>query len=236
MDHQQLASRMVCLWGLVKAYQQTQQSVYICPPAPHILEAYNHKVNHDTHKELNLQEHTVLQYAHALQCVSYCNDARYKDSWAPAVKDFWVEVVEPFRSRALCNLDPSHLLGDAMHPNQGAKIPDYGVCNHIAHVCAPFFEGTESRSQYESRRCRWEEEHRHTQMASGDHHSLSCSPDRRTWEQDKQRPEMTKQEGQSHSESRRRQGAREWQSHSVRKGTSQTLRGRFPHDLSGPWD
>ena len=39
-------------------------------------------------------------------------------------KDFWAEVVEPFGSGALCNLDLSHLLGDAMHPNQGAKIPD----------------------------------------------------------------------------------------------------------------
>ena len=35
---------------------------------------------------------------------------------------------------ALCDLDPSHLLGDAMHPNQGAKIPDYGVQDHIAHM------------------------------------------------------------------------------------------------------
>ena len=146
MDHQQLAVRMVCSWGLVKAYQQTWQSVYVCPLAPHIIEAYNHKVNHDTHKELNLQEHTVLQYARTLQYVSFCNDARYKDHWAPAVKDFGGEVVEPFGSRALCNLDPSHLLGDAMCLNKGARIPDYGVHNHIAHVCAPFFEGIESRS------------------------------------------------------------------------------------------
>ena len=76
MDHQQLAMRMVCLWGLIKAYQWTWQSVYICLPAPHVLEAYNHKVNHDTHKELNLQECTVLQYTRALQYVSYCNNAR----------------------------------------------------------------------------------------------------------------------------------------------------------------
>ena len=34
MDHQQLATRMVCLWGLVKAYQWTQQNVYICLLAP----------------------------------------------------------------------------------------------------------------------------------------------------------------------------------------------------------
>ena len=63
MDHQQLATHMVCLWGLVRAYQQTHQNVYICLPTPHVLEAYNHKVNHDTHKELNMQEYTVVQYA-----------------------------------------------------------------------------------------------------------------------------------------------------------------------------
>ena len=176
MDHQQLATRMVCLWGLVKAYQQNWQSAYVCPPAPHIVEAYNHKVNHDTHKELNFQEHAVLQYACTLLHVSFCSDARYKDHWEPAVKDFWVEVVRPFRSRALCNLDPSHLLGNAMCLNWGAKIPDYGDCNHIAHVCAPFFEGIESRPQYENRRCQWEEEHRRTQMALGDHCSPSHSP------------------------------------------------------------
>ena len=153
MDHQQLAMRMVCLWGLVKAYQWTRQNIYICPLAPHVMEACNHKVNHDTHKELGPQEHVVLQYAHALQYVSFCNDDRYKDHLAPVVKDFWAEVVEPFRSRALHNLDPSHLLGDTMHPNRGAKIPDYGVWDHIAHICAPFSQGVESRSQYEARRC-----------------------------------------------------------------------------------
>ena len=63
MHHQQLATRMVCSWKLVKAYQQTRQSTYICPPAPHVIEAFNHKVNHDSHKELGTQEHAVLQYA-----------------------------------------------------------------------------------------------------------------------------------------------------------------------------
>ena len=69
----------------------------------------------------------VLQYAHMLQYVSFCTDERYKDHLAPAVKAFWSEVVEPFSSRALCNLDLSHVLGSAMHPNRGAKIPDWGV-------------------------------------------------------------------------------------------------------------
>ena len=138
MDHQQLAMRMVCSWGLVKAYQWTRQSTYICPLAPHIMEAYNHKVNHDSHKELHPQEHTVLQYACMLQYVSFCNE-RYKDHLAPAVKAFWSKVVEPFGSRALHNLDLSHILGSAMHPNRGAKIPDYGVQDHIVQVCAPFF-------------------------------------------------------------------------------------------------
>ena len=146
-----LAMRMVCLWGLVKAYQWTRQSTYVCPPAPHVIEAFNHKVNHDSHKELGTQECVVLQYTHALQYVSFCNDKRYKDHLAPVVKAFWSEVVEPFGSRALCNLDLSHVLGKVMHPNRGAKILDYGVWDHIAHVCAPFFQGIESRSQYESR-------------------------------------------------------------------------------------
>ena len=74
MDHKQLAAHMVCLWGLVTAHWQTHQGVYICPPTPHVLETYNHKVNHNTHKELSTQEHTVIQYTHALQYTSYCND------------------------------------------------------------------------------------------------------------------------------------------------------------------
>ena len=117
MDHKQLAAHMVCLWGLIMAYQWTHQNIYICPPALHVLEVYNHKVNHDMHKELTMQECAVIQYAHALQYVSYCNDERYESRLAPAVKHFWVEVVKSFRSWAFCNLDPSHLLGDAMHPN-----------------------------------------------------------------------------------------------------------------------
>ena len=119
---------------------------------------------------------------------------------------------------------------------RGAQILDYGVHDHIAHICAPFFEGIESRSQYENRRRRWEEEHRHTQMTSGDHWSPSCGPDRRNWEQDKWGPKMTKQGGRSCSESRRRQGIREQQSHSTRRGGSWMPRGRSPHDPSCPRD
>ena len=59
--------------------------------------------------------------------------------------------------------------------NRGAKIPDYGVWDHIVQVCAPFFQGIESRYQYESRWCQWEEEYRHTH-ASGDHRSPFHSP------------------------------------------------------------
>ena len=118
MDHQQRAVCMVCLWGLVMAYWQTCQNVYICPPPLHMYWKHTtHKVNHNTHKELTMQEHTVVQYACTLQYISYCNDARYKNKWAPVVKHFWVEVVKPFRSWALHNLDPSHLTGDVMHPN-----------------------------------------------------------------------------------------------------------------------
>ena len=171
MDHQQLAMRMVCSWGLVKAYQQTRQSTYVCPPAPHMIEAFNHKVNHDSHKKLGTQECMVLQYARVLQYVSYCNDERYKDHLAPVVKAFWSKVAEPFGSRALCNLDLSHIVGKVMCPNRGAKIPDYGVRSHIALICAPFFQGIESHSQYKIRWHQWEEECRHVD-ASGDH----CSP------------------------------------------------------------
>ena len=83
--------------------------------------------------------------------MSFCNDERYKDHLAPAVKAFWSEVAEPFGSRALHNLDLSHVLGKAMCPNWGAKIPDYGVQDHIAQICTPFFKGIESHSQYEIR-------------------------------------------------------------------------------------
>ena len=43
---------MVCSWGLGMAYQWTCQNVCVYPPTPHVLKAYNHKVNHDMHKEL----------------------------------------------------------------------------------------------------------------------------------------------------------------------------------------
>ena len=177
MDHQQLAVRMVCSWGLVKAYQWTRQSTYVCPLAPHVIEAFNHKVNHNSHKELGTQERTVLQYA----CVSFCNDERYKDCLAPAVKAFWSKVTEPFGSRTLHNLDLSHILGKVMCPNRGAKIPDYGVLDHIAHVCTPFFQGIDSCSQYESRQHQQEGECGRID-ASGDHCSPSRGPEMRTWE------------------------------------------------------
>ena len=63
----------------------------------------------------------VLQYAHALQYVPFCNDERYKDHLAPAVKAFWSKVAEPFGSRALHNLDLSHVLGKVMHLNKGGQ-------------------------------------------------------------------------------------------------------------------
>ena len=176
MGHQQLAMRMVCLWGLVKAYQQTRQSTYVCPPAPHVIEAYNHKVNHNSHKELGTQECAVLQYAHALQYVSYCNDERYRDHIAPAVKAFWDEVAQPFGSRALHNLDLSHIVSRVMCPNRAAKILDYGVWDHVALVCTPFFGTIESHSQYENRRHQQEEERKHMD-ALGNHCSPSHHPE-----------------------------------------------------------
>ena len=203
MHHQQLAAKMVCSWKLVRAYQRTRQSTYICPPAPHVIEAFNHKVNHDTHKELGAQERAVLQYARALQYVSYCNDERYKDQVAPAVKAFWDEVAKPFSSRALRNLDLSHVVGRAMHPNHTAKIPDYGVRDHIALVCGPFFALVESRSQYEARRRRWEEE-RGCAGASSGHRSPSCGPERsHEWDREPPTPKASRAHSKHCSVSRK---------------------------------
>ena len=69
------------------------------------------------------------------------------------MKAFWDEVAQPFGSRALHNLDLLQIVGRAMHPNCAAKIPDYGVWDHVALVCTPFFGMIESRSQYENRWC-----------------------------------------------------------------------------------
>ena len=219
MHHQQLAARMVCSWKLVKAYQWTRQSTYVCPPAPHVIEAFNHKVNHNSHKELGTQEHAVLQYARALQYVSYCNDERYKNHVAPAVKAFWDEVTEPFGSRALQNLDLSHVVGRAMHPNHAAKIPDYGVRDHITLVCGPCFGSVESHSQYEARWHRWEEE-RGCAGASGSHRSPSRGPER-AHEQDRRAPTP--------------KASRACSKHcscSRKRALSQTLRGGLPRDSS----
>ena len=219
MNHQQLAARMVCLWKLVKAYQWTKQSTYICPPAPHVIEAFNHKVNHDSHKELGTQERAVLQYAHALQYVSYCNDEKYKDHVAPVVKAFWDEVAKPFGSRALWNLDLSHVVGRAMHPNRTVKIPDYGVRDHIALVCGPFFGLIESRAQYEARRRRREEERGHAD-ASGGHRSPSCGPNRaRERDREPPTPKASRACRKHHSCSRKR-------------ALSRTPQGGLPHDSS----
>ena len=204
MHHQQVAARMVCSWKLVKAYQRTRQSTYVCPPAPHVIEAFNHKVNHNSHKELGTQERAVLQYARVLHYVSYCNNERYKDHVAPAVNAFWDEVTKPFSSRALRNLDLSHVVGRAMHPNRAAKIPDYGVRDHIALVCGPFFGLVESRSQYEARQHRWEEDRGHAD-ASGSHRSPSRGPKRaREWDRE---PPTSKT---SRAHSKHRSCSRKW--------------------------
>ena len=221
MHHQQLAAKMVCSWRLVKEYRQTRQSTYICPPAPHVIEAFNHKVNHDSHKELGAQEHAVLQYARALQYVSYCNDERYKDQVAPAVKAFWNEVAEPFGSRALRNLDLSHIVGRAMLPNRTAKIPDYGVWDHITLVCGPFFASVESCSQYEARRCRWEDACGRAD-ASSSHRSPSHGPKRsHEWDREPPTPKA------SRACSKHRSCSRKW-------ALSQTPWGGSPRDSSSP--
>ena len=219
MHHQQLAAKMVCSWRLVKEYQRTRQSTYICPPAPHMIEAFKHKVNHDSHKELGAQERAVLQYARALQYVSYCNDERYKDQVTPAVKAFWDEVAKPFGSRALRNLDLSHIVGRAMIPNRTARIPDYGVCDHIALVCGPFFASVESRSQYEARRCRREEARGRAGALSG-HRSPSRGPERSCeWDREPPTPKA------SRARSKHCSCSRKW-------ALSWTPRGGLPRDSS----
>ena len=109
------------------------------------------------------------------------------------MKHFWAEVVKPFGSQALCNLDPSHILGDVMHLNQEAKILDYRIREHVAFICAAFFEGIESHSQYEQRRKR-QEKHQQTELAAGDNQACSHSPGKRNWEWDEQEPEMREHE------------------------------------------
>ena len=228
MDHQQLAARIVCSWGLVKAYQWTRQSTYICPPAPHVIEAFNHKVNHNSHKELGTQECVVLQYTRALQYVSYCNNERYKDHLAPAVKAFWDEVTQPFGSRALQNLDLSHVVGKAMHPNHAAKLPDYRVRDHVVLVCGPFFRTIEGRSHYEIRWCWREEERGHTD-ASDSHHSPSCGPKRaREWDRKPLMPKASR----ACSKSWHKQNVREPQSCSRKWALSWTPQGGSPRDTS----
>ena len=64
-----------------------------------------------------------LQYARTLQYVSYCNDERYRDHIALVVKAFWDEVAQPFGSRALQNLDLSHVVGKAMCPKSCSQNP-----------------------------------------------------------------------------------------------------------------
>ena len=200
MDHKQLAAWMVCLWGLVQAYQQTCHSSYVCPPAPHVLEAYNHKVNHDTHKELSMQEHTVAQYTWALQYTCFCNDEQYDKEIAPTVHHFWDEVVEPFGSKALHDLDPSNFLGSWMHPNCGVKILDYRVWEHIAFICTPFFQRIGSCSQYKQRRKRQEEDPQ-AELTGGDSRSCSHALSAQGWEPEGQDTEEPGHHSRSHSKS-----------------------------------
>ena len=162
----------------------------------------------------------TLQYACALQYVSYCNNERYKDQVAPTVKTFWDEVAEPFGSRALQNLDLSHVVGRAMIPNHTAKIPDYGVRDHIALVCGPFFASVESRSQYEARRCRREEARGHA-GASSSHCSPSHGPERsREWDREPPTPKASRARSKHHSCSRKRALSRTPQGGSPRDSSS----------------
>ena len=65
-DYRVLATKLVYTWGLVRVYNHTKQGNYMCPLPPHCLEAFNHKVNYDTHPNLLLQDQTVIQYMRTL--------------------------------------------------------------------------------------------------------------------------------------------------------------------------
>ena len=84
--------------------------------------------------------------------------------------------------------------------NCGAKIPDYGVQEHIAFVCGPFFEGIESHLQYEWQRKRWEKNCQ-AELTGGDNHSHSYTPSARGWELEGQESEHREHKGRSHSKS-----------------------------------
>ena len=138
------------------------------------------------------------------------------------MKSFWDEVAQPFGSRALRNLDLSHVVGKSMHPNCAAKIPDYEVQDHITLVCRPFFGTVEGHSQYEARRCRREEE-RGCAGASGGHCSPSHGPERaREWDRKPLTPKASRACSRHRSCSRKR-------------ALSQTPWGRSPRDSSSSW-
>ena len=145
------------------------------------------------------------------------------------MKHFWAEVIKPFGSWALCNLDHSHLYRDVMHLNQGAKSLDYGVWEHIAFICSPFFQGIESCLQYEWWRKRWED-HCQIELAGGYNHAHSCGPGGREWEPDDQGSERSEHEDRSQSKSTTWQDRRGQQSRSWNRGSSQPPDTESPHN------
>ena len=144
-----LSAKMLCLWGLVFAYHQTHQGHYECPPPPHALKAYNHKVNYYSHKDLSAVECSILQYARVLQYISYKSDDRYYWEIMLTVKCFRVRVILPFENQWLNALPDDEFLQTNMMPNCNCPAPDYGVKNHIAMICVPFFKDIESQDDYE---------------------------------------------------------------------------------------
>ena len=159
MDHQQLATCMVCSWSLVKAYQQTHWNMFTSVCLHHMY--WRHITIRLT---MICTKSWICRSTQFYNMLTPCNTSAIVMMWGIRIDGHrwwstsgqkWLSLLEV---RTLQNSrplpSPQHCY---VHLNQGAKIPDYGVQEHIAFVCAPFFEGIESWSQYEKRRHRWEE-------------------------------------------------------------------------------
>ena len=68
---------------------------------------------------------------------------------APTVCSFRARVIEPFKEVWLNNLQDEEFVGKYMYPNCDFPVPDYGIKEHIAFECVPFFTDIQTRGDYE---------------------------------------------------------------------------------------
>ena len=85
-----------------------------------------------------------MQYAKALQYVSYKTDDQYYHQISPPVECFWVRVILPFNNHKLNELMDEEFLADNMISSCSCPAPDYGVKHHITFVYESFFEDVET--------------------------------------------------------------------------------------------